>query len=69
MDANGRVQISKDLVKFAAIEKEVVFNSSVNMIEIWDKDKYEESINVDDIDFASLAEDVMGKLGEDEWIS
>ena len=66
VDANGRVQISKDLVKFADINKEVVLNSSVNMIEIWDKDKYEESINVDDIDFASLAEDVMGNLGVDE---
>ena len=66
VDANGRLQISKDLVKFAEINKEVVLNSSVNMIEIWDKDKYEESINVDDLDFASLAEDVMGNLGEDE---
>lgn len=66
IDSNGRVQISKDLVKFADINKDVVLNSSVNMIEIWDKDKYEEVINVEDFDFATLAEDVMGKIGEDE---
>jgi MraZ protein len=66
IDSNGRVQISKDLVKFANINKDVVLNSSVNMIEIWDKDKYEEVINVEDFDFATLAEDVMGKIGEDE---
>lgn len=53
-------------MKFANINKDVVLNSSVNMIEIWDKDKYEEVINVDDFDFATLAEDVMGKIGEDE---
>jgi len=66
IDSNGRVQISKDLVKFAGINKEVVLNSSVNMIEIWDKDKYEEVVNIEDFDFATLAEDVMGKIGEDE---
>ncbi len=66
IDSNGRIQISKDLVKFAGINKEVVLNSSVNMIEIWDKDKYEEVVNIEDFDFATLAEDVMGKIGEDE---
>ncbi|WP_313374802.1 division/cell wall cluster transcriptional repressor MraZ [Chishuiella sp.] len=66
VDSNGRIQISKDLVKFAGINKDVVLNSSVNMIEIWDKEKYEEVVNVDDFDFATLAEDVMGKIGEDE---
>ena len=30
------------------------------MIEIWNKKSYEQVINNDNIDFASLAEDVMG---------
>lgn len=66
MDANNRLQISKDLVKFAQIDKDVVLSSSVNMIEIWSKELYENVINVDDVDFANLAEDIMGNLGEDE---
>jgi MraZ protein len=37
-----------------------VVTSVINMIEIWDKDKYEDVINNPDIDFATLAEKVMG---------
>jgi len=35
-------------------------SSSVNMIEIWDKDKYEDSVAETLVDFGNLAEDVMG---------
>jgi len=67
LDANNRLQISKDLVKFARIDKDVVLSSSVDLIEIWDKELYESIINnVDDVDFAQMAEDIMGKLNEDE---
>jgi len=38
----------------------------VNYIEIWDKDLYEQSISGDDMDFADLAEDVMGNLNDDD---
>lgn len=64
IDANSRIQIAKDLVAFAGISKDVVLSSSVNVIEIWDKDKYEQSVNVDEIDFAQLAEEVMGNKNE-----
>ena len=60
VDTNGRLLIPKDLVVFAGIDKEIVLASAVNIIEIWDKDKYEASVDVEDGDFASLAEDVMG---------
>lgn len=60
VDTNGRLLIPKDLVAFAGIDKEIVLASAVNIIEIWDKDKYEASVDVEDGDFASLAEDVMG---------
>jgi MraZ protein len=46
--------------------KEVVFSSAVNIVEIWDKDLYEQSINGEDIDFAELAEDVMGNINDDD---
>ena len=60
VDTNGRLLIPKDLVAFAGIDKEIVLASAVNIIEIWDKDKYEASVDVEADDFASLAEDVMG---------
>lgn len=64
IDANSRIQIAKDLVAFAGISKDVVLSSSINVIEIWDKDKYEQSVNVDEFDFAQLAEEVMGNKNE-----
>jgi len=65
IDGNGRIQIAKDLISFAGISKDVVLSSSINVIEIWDKDKYEQSVNVDEVDFAQLAEEVMGSKNED----
>jgi MraZ protein len=60
LDVTGRLLIPKDLQSYASIEKTVVLSSSANMIEIWDKNSYESIINNDTVDFASLAEDVMG---------
>lgn len=65
IDALGRLLIPKDLTAFASISKDVVLSSAVNIVEIWDKDLYEQSIN-DDVDFADLAEDVMGNLNDDD---
>jgi len=44
VDSNGRLLIPKDLIGFAGIEKEIVLSSAINIVEIWDKDKYETSI-------------------------
>jgi MraZ protein len=52
IDALGRLLVPKDLVGFASISKDVVFSSAVNIVEIWDKELYEQSINGEDIDFA-----------------
>jgi MraZ protein len=65
IDTLGRILIPKDLTSFANIDKDLVFSSAVNIIEIWDKEAYEQSINGDDIDFADLAEEVMGNLNDE----
>ncbi len=65
LDVSGRLLIPKDLHSFAGISKEVVLSSSVNIIEIWDKNKYEVAIDEAAIDFAELAEEVMGNQNED----
>lgn len=66
IDDLGRLLIPKDLVVFSKIAKDVVLSSKVNIVEIWDKDLYEKSIGDDDVDFADLAEEVMGNLNDDE---
>lgn len=65
VDANGRLLIPKDLVVFASISKDIVMSSAVNIIEIWDKTKYEKAIDDATVDFADLAEEVMGQDDED----
>ena len=60
MDNSGRFLISKDLIKYASIDKEIVVSSSVNILEIWNKSTYEKVINEATLNFGSLAEEVMG---------
>ena len=67
VDVTGRLLIPKNLLGFSGIEKEVVLASAVNIIEIWDKDRYEKAIDDATLDFADLAEEVMGQDdGNDE---
>jgi MraZ protein len=66
IDATGRLLVPKDLAVFASISKDIVLSSAVNIIEIWDKELYEKAIDDSVVDFADLAEDVMGDLNFDE---
>ena len=66
VDDLGRLLIPKDLVAFSKISKDIVLSSAVNIVEIWDKDWYEKSIDGEDVDFADLAEDVMGNINDDD---
>ena len=43
-----------------------MLSSVVNIIEVWDKDKYEQAIDNASVDFAELAEEVMG--GDDDGV-
>ncbi len=66
IDNLGRLLVPKDLTNFAQISKDIVLSSAVNIIEIWGKDLYEKAIDDSVMDFADLAEDVMGNVNEDE---
>ena len=66
-DATDRLLIPRDLAQFAAIEKAVVLSAAVNIIEIWDKDRYEKAIDEAAVDFAALAEVVMGD--DEDYVS
>lgn len=69
MDSTGRLNIPKDLMSFAGIGKELVVTSAINIVEIWDKQKYEQAIDDAASDFADLAEDVMGDASDTNGIS
>ena len=69
IDSTGRILIPKDLISFAGISKNLVLASSVNMIEIWDKNQYEETVKESLVDFGSLAEEVMGNQSHADDIS
>lgn len=69
VDASGRLLVPKDLIAFSEISKDVVVASSIDILEIWDKDKYEQAINDATLDFADLAEEVMGQDDEYNEIS
>jgi len=69
LDSSGRLLVAKDLIGFAGLKKEIVISSSVNILEIWDKDQYEKAIDDAAVDFADLAEEVMGDKNEEDGIS
>lgn len=65
MDANGRLNIPKDLMIYSSLKSELVLSSAVGIVEIWDKNFYEDTLENPEMDFGSLAEDVMGSLNND----
>ncbi len=65
LDGNGRVLMPKELMEYAGIEKDVVLFAYADRIEVWSKSRYEQEMESGMDDFADLAEDVMGEIGED----
>ena len=58
VDKQGRVLLPAILREFAGIEKEVVLAGVVNHIEIWSKDKWQETSEYDDVE--EIAEHMEG---------
>lgn len=69
VDASGRILVAKDLAGFANLKKEIVVNAAINILEIWDKELYEQAIDEAVLDFADLAEEVMGDNEEADGLS
>lgn len=61
VDGSGRINLPKDLMAFAGIEKTVVLTSQGKIIEIWDKEKYEADLSSIE-NFKDLAQEVMGGI-------
>ena len=65
IDGHTRILVPRDLIGFAGLRKEIVLSSSIDILEIWDKQRYEDAIGNTAIDFSELAEDVMGSMPGD----
>lgn len=63
LDGNFRFNLPSGLMNYAGITRTVKVLGNNDRIEIWDKEQYEKMLS-EDIDFASLAEDVMGNKDE-----
>ncbi|GAA5220925.1 division/cell wall cluster transcriptional repressor MraZ [Membranihabitans marinus] len=60
-DSADRVLISKHLLDYANIEKEVVLFAYLDRIEMWDKDSYYNMLDAEPHEFSDLAEQVLGQ--------
>ncbi len=65
IDSTGRLLIPKNLIAVANIKKEIVLSSAINIVEIWDKESYEQVLEETAIDFEALTEEVMGMDGDE----
>lgn len=65
LDKLGRLLLPKDLLTRTGIVKEVVIIGSGNRLEIWDKQRYEQTFAKDSEDYESLA-DTVGRRSH-EW--
>jgi MraZ protein len=66
LDGAGRILIPVTHMERVGLNKDVMIIAYNDRIEIWDKTKYFELIEGNMTDFADLADEVMGDLGNDE---
>jgi len=66
LDNAGRLLVSKDLMQYGGLSKNIVLTSVKNKIEIWDKEAYEIFVafetEQEQEDLANLAEEVLGNF-------
>ena len=64
MDSADRILLPKRLMEYAGIENDVILSAYNGRIEVWSKDEYDRMMEDEPIDFSDLANDVLGKLGQ-----
>lgn len=62
LDTSDRILIPKRLADPAGINEDAVILAFGNNIEIWSKERYEETVNVPAEDLSSLANEVLGNI-------
>ena len=64
LDGTNRLLLPKALTEYADIDKDLILFAYSNRIEVWSKANYDNLLTDEPADFASLAEEVMGKPKE-----
>lgn len=64
LDGQGRLLVPAALMEYADMGKEVKLNALTDRIEFWSKKNYEQMLD-EDIDMATLSEEVMGDADAD----
>jgi MraZ protein len=65
LDSAGRLNLPKNLLEHAGIDKDIVLVSAINKIEIWDKNRYAQFFETfSPEEFSNLANEVMNKKAE-----
>ncbi len=65
-DSADRILITKRLLEYAAIDKDVILSAYNDRIEIWAKEEYDRILDEEPDDFSDLAEDVLGKISNSD---
>jgi MraZ protein len=66
MDSADRILLTKNLLEYAEVEKDVVLSAYNDRIEVWAKEEYDRVLDEEPDDFSDLAEEVLGKAKSDE---
>ena len=64
LDGQGRMLLPQRLMNYAGIKKDMVFYAYANRIEIWSLTEFNKMISDKSVDYASLAEKVMGNMDQ-----
>ena len=61
-DKQGRIKLSIPLTKYAELKKECVIIGVNDRLEVWDKEKWENFINVSTEEYSDLADNLFNNL-------
>jgi MraZ protein len=53
-------------MEYANTDKDIVLFAYGNKIEVWNKEAYQKALEMDEDEFADLAEDVMGLINNND---
>lgn len=62
MDSADRILITKRLLEYAGIDKDIILSAYNDRIEMWAKEEYDRMLDEEPDDFSDLAEEVLGKI-------
>ena len=65
LDTADRLLITKRLMEWAGIDKDVILSAYNDRIEVWAKEEYDRMLDSEPDDFSDLAEEVLGRLNGD----